>query len=143
MGAAATVGSAVAIYLRFDVAGEVYAVSIENAIEVAALGQVVAVPRAPAQVLGVRVLHGGILPVVDLAATLRLERSTPPSRLLVAEAGELRVGFAVDDVTGVAELPEQTEEAESPIVLGAVLADGALIGILDVAGAIDSVAVPA
>jgi hypothetical protein len=71
----------------------------------------------------------------------------------VAAAGDLRVGFAVDDVTGVAELPAQTEalemtegagghppagEFESPILAGAVLADGALIGIIDVARAIDA-----
>jgi purine-binding chemotaxis protein CheW len=143
----------VAVYLRFDVASEAYAVSIANAIEVAAFGQVVAIPRAPAQILGVQILHGDILPVVDLAAVLRLSRSTLPSRLLVAVAGDLRVGFAVDDVTGVAELPAQTEELEiaegaggrpaagefeSPILTGAVLADGALIGIIDVARAIQA-----
>jgi chemotaxis signal transduction protein len=89
------------------------------------------------------VLHSFILPVVDLAAVLRLERGTPPSRLLVAEADELRVGFAVDDVAGVVELPDQIEEPESPVLLGAVLADGALIGIIDVARAIGSAAVPA
>jgi len=49
--------------------------------------------------------------VVDLAAVLRLERSTPLARLLVAAVGDLRVGFAVDDVVGVTELPEVTEEA--------------------------------
>jgi purine-binding chemotaxis protein CheW len=133
----------VAVYLRFDVASEVYAISIANAIEVAAFGQVVAIPRAPAEVLGVQVLHGAILPVVDLAAVLRLERGPPPSRLLVAEADELRVGFAVDDVAGVVELPDQIEEPESPVLLGAVLADGALIGIIDVASAIGRAAVPA
>lgn len=127
------------VYLRFDVADEVYAIAIANAVEIATLGQVVAIPRAPAPVLGVQVLHGEILPVVDLAAVLRLERGTPASRLLVAEVGDLRVGFAVDDVTGVTELPGPTEEAESPVLLGAVLADGALIGIIDAARAIDSV----
>jgi purine-binding chemotaxis protein CheW len=127
----------VAVYLRFDVAGEVYAMPIANVIEVAALGQVVAIPRAPGQILGVRLLHGFILAVVDLAAVLRLERSTPPARLLVAAVGDLRVGFAVDDVTGVTELPEATEESESPVLLGAVLADGALIGLIDVARAIE------
>lgn len=133
--------SRVAVYLRFDVASEIYAIPIGNVIEVAALGQLVSIPRAPAQVLGVRVLHGGILPVMDLAAVLRLERSRSPSRLLVTEGGELRVGFAIDDVTGVVELPEHTEESELPILVGAVLADSALIGIIDVARAIESAAV--
>lgn len=130
-----------AVYLRFDVASEIYAVAIENATEVAVLGQLVAIPRAPAPVLGVQVLHGSILPVVDLAAVLGLERNTAPSRLLVAADGELRVGLAVDDVTGVVELPEHTEESESPILLGSVLADGALIGVIDVTRAIESTAV--
>jgi len=129
-----------AVYLRFYVASEIYAIAIENAIEVAVLGQLVAIPRAPAQVLGVQVLHGSILPVVDLAAVLGLVRSTAPSRLLVAADGELRVGLAVDDVTGVVELPEHTEESESPILLGSVLADDALIGVIDVTRAIESTA---
>jgi len=127
------------VYVRFDVASEVYAIAIANAFEVAALGQVVAVPRAPAPVLGIQVLHGEILPVVDTAAVLRLERDTPPSRLLVAQVGDQRVGLAVDDVTGVTELAGPAEEAESPVLLGSVLADGALIGIIDVARAIGSV----
>jgi hypothetical protein len=61
----------------------------------------------------------------------------------VAESDELRVGFAVDDVTGVIELPDQTEASESPVLLGAVLADSALIGIIDVARAIERAAAPA
>ncbi|HET7012467.1 MAG TPA: chemotaxis protein CheW [Streptosporangiaceae bacterium] len=126
-----------AVYLRFDVADEIYAVPIANVIEVAVLGQVVAIPRAPAQILGVQLMHGFILPVVDLAAVLRLERSTPAARLLVAAVGDLGVGFAVDDVAGVTELPEVTEEAESPVLRGAVLADGTLIGIIDVARAVE------
>src|SRR5712691_4656804 len=102
--------SRMGVYLRFEVVGEVYAISVANVMEVAALGQVVAVPRAPAEILGVRDLRGLILPVAVLAAVLRLERSTPPSRLVVAAVGDLQAGFAVDEVTGVTELPEPTEE---------------------------------
>ena len=132
-----------AVYLRFQLAGEVYAIPVANLIEVAALGELAAVPGARAEFLGVLNLRGLILPVVDLAAVLQLERSAPPNRLLVAAVDDLRVGFAVDDVTGIAELAGPTEEVESRLLLGAVLADGSLVGVLDVPRVLEFVATPA
>ena len=63
-----------------------------------------AVPGARPALLGIRNLRGQILPVVDLAPLLGdpadQRRGT---RLLVAEAGGRRAGFAIDEVTGVGE----------------------------------------
>ena len=131
------------VYLRFEVAGEAYAMPIAHVIEVAALGQLVAIPGAPAEVLGVCDLRGQILPVVDLAAVLKLERDTYPSRLLVTAVGAMQAGFAVDTVAGVTELPEPAEQSHSPVLLGAVLADGNLIGVIDVARATEGAATSA
>jgi chemotaxis signal transduction protein len=54
-----------------------------------------------------------------------------PSRVVVAESGELRAGLVVDDVVDVGELPPLSEQAESAYLLGAFLIDGELVGALD------------
>ena len=51
-----------------------YAMPIEHVLEVADLGQLTAVPGAGPEMLGVRNLHGQILPVVDLAPLLGIPR---------------------------------------------------------------------
>ena len=77
-------------------------------------------------------LRGDLLPVFDLAAVLGLPRSAAPQRLLVAERGGTRAGFAVDEVTDVDELPEADQEADGDLLSGAALVDGALVGVIDV-----------
>jgi chemotaxis signal transduction protein len=82
--------------------------------------------------LGVRNLRGRVLPVIDLALLLGIARTAPPGRLLVAEAGGISAGFAIDAVSEVSEMEEPTEETESALLTGATLAGGDLIGVIDV-----------
>src|SRR5262249_33103954 len=92
-------------YLRLRIGAEAYAIPVEFVREVFELGRVEAVPGARPEMLGVRNVRGQILPVADLAPLLGLARAAPPDRLLLAEAGGRRAGFAVDEVSGVSELP--------------------------------------
>ena len=94
-------------YTRLKVAAEVYAVPIGNVVEIASLGDLTAVPGAPRQILGVRNLRGQILPVIDLALLLGLTSAAPPRQLLVAEAGSVKAGFAIDEVSDVGRRPAQ------------------------------------
>jgi chemotaxis signal transduction protein len=82
--------------------------------------------------LGVRTVHGQILPVVDLALLLGIPRTAFPGRLVVAEDRDRRACFAVEQVSGVAELGDPTEETESDLLAGAMLADGGLVAVIDV-----------
>jgi purine-binding chemotaxis protein CheW len=119
------------LHVRVRVADEHYALPVADVVEVAELGDVTPVPGAGAAVLGVRNLRGQVLPVVDLATVFEL----PPNaaeRMVIAVRGDLRAGLAVDEVTGVEELPEASEEVDSPHLVGAALADGALVGVIDV-----------
>lgn len=120
------------VYLRLRVASEAYAIPVEDVVEVADLGQLRAVPGTRPELLGVRNIRGHILPVVDLALLLGIRRTTPPQRLLVAEVAGRRACFAVDEVTEVAEMSAPTEETDSDLLAGAALADGDLVGIIDV-----------
>ena len=119
-------------YVRMRVAAEEYAIPVEHVIEVAPLGSVTAVPGARPEVLGVLSMRGCVLPVVDLARLLGLSGPEPPRQLLVAEHGGLAVGFAIDAVREVAELPPVTAEAETDLLTGATMTGSDLIGIIDV-----------
>jgi len=130
-------------YVRFRVAEEAYAISVRSVLEVANLGELTPVPGAPREILGVRNLRGKILPVIDLAALLGASRTGPPGRLLVAESDGHPAGLAIDEVTEVGEFAAPVEEAESALLLGTVLEEGDLIGVLDMAAVIGALGVPA
>jgi chemotaxis signal transduction protein len=128
----------VPIYVRLRVAAESYAMPVEHVREAADLGQVEAVPGARPELLGVRNLRGQLLPVVDLARLLGLARAAPAGRLLVAEEGGRQAGFAVDEVSGVGELPDPAEDTESDLLVGAALIDSELTGVIDVPRVFDA-----
>lgn len=105
---------------------------VGHVLEVTDVGRVWAVPRTRPELLGVQNLRGQILPVVDIAALLRVLRTAPPGRLLVAEAGGRRAGFTIDDVSGVGLLAEPTMESDSDLLLGTALDGDDLVGVIDV-----------
>jgi len=121
----------VSVYVRLRVAAEAYAIPVENVREITPLGELTAVPGALPEMLGVRNLRGQILPVADLALVLGLTAATAPALLLVAEAGDLQAGLAVDAVTAVSELPGPAEAAGSALLTGSALTGGDLIGFID------------
>jgi purine-binding chemotaxis protein CheW len=121
----------VSIHVRLRVAGEAYAVPVENVLEVVRPGEVTPVPGSVAELLGVLNLRGHILAVADLAQILGLTAAGPPARMLIAESGDLRAGLVIDEVSEVGELGDPTEATESELLAGATLADGDLIGIID------------
>jgi purine-binding chemotaxis protein CheW len=129
-------------YVRFRVADEAYAVSVSHVLEVSDLGDVTPVPGARREVLGVRNLRGKILPVIDLAALLGTRRTAPPGRLLVAESDGRQAGLAIDEVTEVGELGDPAEDADSPLLLGTMLTDGDLIGVVNMPAVLDALGGP-
>jgi purine-binding chemotaxis protein CheW len=128
----------VRVYVRLRIASETYAMPVEHVLEVAGIGQVRAVPRARPELLGVLNRRGRILPVVDLARLLGITQTAPPARVLIAESRGHQACFAIDDVSEVGELEDPAEETESDLLAGATLADGDLIGVIDVPRAFDS-----
>ena len=126
--------------IRLRVASETYAIPVEHVWEVADLGDVRAVPGARPELLGIRNLRGQILPVFDLALLLGIPRTAPPRRLLVAEADGRKAGLAVDEVSGIGDLPDPSEDTDCDLLAGATLSEGDLIGIIDVTRVLDSLA---
>jgi purine-binding chemotaxis protein CheW len=119
------------VHVRVRVAAEHYALPVEQVLEVADVGAIASVPGSPPEILGVRNLRGQVIPVIALATLLGLT-GDEPSRVVVAESGELRAGIVVDEVLDVVGLPPASEQADSQYLLGAFLVDGDLVGALDV-----------
>ena len=119
-------------YVRVRVGAESYAMPVESVLEVAVTGEVTPVPGSRAEVLGVRSLRGQLLPVIDLGALLGCRGGAPAARLVVAEAGHLRAGFAVDEISDVARLPDPAEEPDSRLLRGGLLDGDDLVGVIDV-----------
>jgi purine-binding chemotaxis protein CheW len=125
------------VAVRVRVAAERYALAAAHVPEVATMGEITRVPGAPPRILGVRNLRGEVLPVVDLATALGLTGAGLPTRIVVAEHGEVRAGLAVEAVEDVGELPEVRERSDEDLLTGAAVIDGALVGVLDVPALLD------
>ena len=120
------------MYVRMRVGGDQFAVPVEHVREIARLGAISPIPGAGNVVLGVRNLRGQVLPVFDLAALLGVADAGRPSRVVVIEEGGHRAGLAIDAVTDVAGLPDLDGDAGSEFLSGTSLADGDLVGVIDV-----------
>src|SRR2546422_4341013 len=115
------------IHLRVRVGAESYALPVLSVREVAKLGEIAPLPGAPGMVVGVRNVHGQVMPVLDLAGLLGVARDGQPERVVIAEEDGLSAGLAVDAVIGVEDITEAAEEVKSPHLSGAALIDGALV----------------
>jgi purine-binding chemotaxis protein CheW len=127
------------LHVLVGVAGEQYALPVQDVLEVAEYGTVAPVPGAPSGVLGVRNVRGNVLAVLDVAELFAIERKAPPERIAIVEQDGCRAGLAVDSVIGVEHLPEANEGVESDHLVGAALHEGALVGVLDVRSVLESV----
>lgn len=122
------------VHVRFRVGPESFALPVGQVLEVADIGELARVPGAPPSVLGVRNLRGQVLPVIDLATVLGTARTEPAAKLVIAEEAGRRAGLAIDEVTDVSELTGAVQDDDSPFLTGSTLADGELVGIVDVEG---------
>jgi len=128
------------VQVRVRVAGEQYALPVEQVVEVVRYAGVTPVPGAPDAVLGLHNLRGEILTVIDPAPALRLRNRGRPSRLIVAGDEDRGVCLAVDEVLGIDALSEGTPEPGLGCIRATTIVDGALVGLLDVGALLDSVA---
>ena len=126
--------------VRVRVGAEEYALPVRHVPEVAEIGDVTPVPGTPPQVMGIRNLRGEVLPVFDTAVGLGVAGSGAPARIVLADVDGRRCALAVDEVLEVGELPEPEEAVESPLLAGAILIDGRLIGMVDVPALLEALA---
>lgn len=97
-------------FLQFELAGQAYALPLEQVREVtAAPAQATVLPQADAMMLGVTPLRGALLPLVSLRALLGLAPKPPEAsdRIVVASLGEASLGLVVDKVRAILRADER------------------------------------
>lgn len=120
------------VFVHVRVAGEMYALSVDDVREVVELDAIEHVPGAPRAVLGICNRRGAVLPVVDLGAALGGAAAGRARAVVVEHEGGL-AGLAVDSVLDVREISaHDPAPPDSAALRGTVLVDGDLVGILDV-----------
>jgi chemotaxis signal transduction protein len=121
------------VCVRVLAGDEHFALPVSGVLSISELGEVAPVPGGPPELLGVRNLRGRVIPVIDLATMLGISDETDRKWIVVSELDGLHGGFAVTEIVDVGELGDATEEADSPYLSGAILVDGALVGVVDLA----------
>jgi purine-binding chemotaxis protein CheW len=93
-------------YLAFHIGEEEYAVDIRWVAEVLKPPVVTEVPRTPPHVLGVILIRGEVVPVVDARRRLGLpaQPAARGSRAIVCDVGDGPVGLLVDGISQVVRL---------------------------------------
>jgi len=104
------------------------AVPADGVVEVLRAGRLTRVPKAPAGVLGLVHLRGRIVPVVDPAGVLGIDRR-PPERAthLVITLGDDWYGLVIDEMLDVVEIP--TAAIEQAADSGGEVGNDALTGV--------------
>ena len=129
------------VHVRLRVGQEQYALPVDRVLEVAELGDLTPVPGSPSEILGVRNLRGQVIPVLSLATVLGLP-AEDPLRIVVVELGDRRAGLAADAIVDVGDLPDPSEQVDSPFMVAAALVDGTLVGFLDADAILSTVSSP-
>ena len=116
-----------------------FGVEADSVREVVATESVTRVPSLPPHVLGVSLVHGRLLPVVDLSPLVGWvhadETAVMQSRLVVVRSGITEVGVIADKTRGVLELPQpepMPDTAEhAAFVTGEVRWDDQMVCVID------------
>ncbi len=99
-------------YLFFRIGKESYGIGIRYIIEIIELQRISEVPDMPPYVKGVINLRGKVIPVVDLRLRFDMEERAYDDRtcIVVTEIDRVLIGFIVDTVEEVMEIPEDRIE---------------------------------
>ena len=104
--------------LTFVMAGEQYAIDIENVVEIVTPRPVTKIPNANASVVGILSLRGTIVILVDARGALGHPPATtvgPDARIVVVQQDSENIGFMVDRVLRVTKV-EPHEIQPHPVV---------------------------
>lgn len=112
------------------VGSRLYALPLAGVIECFRPLPVEAVAGGPPFLLGLSIVRGEPVPVVDLGALLG-DGSIPPGRYVLLRLGERRVALSVEGVVGVRELGADVLRDLPPLLQGAGAEAVAAVGVRD------------
>ncbi len=98
-------GTGEAEILKFKVSGKHYAINVVKVKEILPLRQVTPVPNSPKSVLGITLIRGDVVTIVDLHSVLEGQTKDDfkleNSKILLCEFNQSVVAFLVDEVIGI------------------------------------------
>ncbi len=106
--------------VSFDVAGQEYAIAIEDVQEIVQVPeQIIHVPHSEAHVLGVMTLRQRLLPLVSLRRMFALppQEANEHSRIVVVALGSASVGVVMDNVNEVLRVAKSDVDAMPPLLV--------------------------
>jgi purine-binding chemotaxis protein CheW len=109
-------GADVTAAVVFRVASVRCALPVGHVVESMRMLPVTAIDDMPPFVLGVAIIRGAGVPVVDVARLLGTEGM--PARLVTVRAGDRIAALAVDEVIGVERFDRATFESRPPLLTG-------------------------
>lgn len=121
----------------FQIGPACFALPTASVVEVLRGGRLARVPQAPDSVLGLMHLRGRIVPVVDPAARLGIDRPAPAAAThLVIAVQDDWYGLAIDDMLDMVEIPAAAiepagGETTADAVAGVFAAPERLVHLLD------------
>jgi purine-binding chemotaxis protein CheW len=123
--------------LTFAIAGEQYAVDIEQIVEIVTPRPVTRIPNTDSSVVGIMSLRGTIVTLVDVRKKLRHRGGSPGGeevRVIVVDLRNETIGFEVDRVLRV--VKAAADEVQPHPVVHAAELDESIRGVFRVAGAL-------
>ena len=119
-----------------------FCLNILSVREIRGWTQATVVPHSPSFVLGVINLRGTVLPIIDLAARLKMPVSDPTTRhvIIVVQVHKHLFGLLVDGVSDILSVPDESIQAAPDIVTDAnnnfvrsvIMIDGRMISMIAV-----------
>lgn len=132
-------------YLSFKLGNELFAVNVNDVLNILEMTKITAIPNAPRYLRGVINLRGMVLPVVDARLKFNMEEMEYTHNTCIVvmdlDSGKelIHVGFIVDQVMEVLELSDKQIEPPpnlganytSEFITGMAKADEAFVMLLD------------
>lgn len=127
----------------FKLGNEDFGIEIVSVEGIVKLQEITRIPQAPAYMEGITNLRGSVLPVIDLARRFGLPslEQTRDSRIVVAFAGEVKLGMIVSAVSEVLTIDDSVIEPPPPMasaisseyIVGVAKIEKRLVILLDLA----------
>lgn len=121
--------------VEFLIGDEAYALPISHVEEIIQPLPVTPIPRSHPAIMGLTLVRGKVLPVIDLATALKKERDEQDGRFIVVTFQDEDIVLNVHAVngiqsTGVMEEPQDLYREQS-YVLGVIPREGKILPVLD------------
>lgn len=127
---------ATAPMIAFRIGPRWFAISAIHVREVVTLEAITPVPGVSQRILGVALVRGRLVPILDLAGLLDCRRTGEPAitrpRLLVLSHGDDEGALIADETVGVLELPPPVSTGDAGLVRGDLRWRTHILAVLDV-----------